>query len=108
MTSAPGIPPTTTGPDALTALQVNADTGLTQVEVAARRAAHGFNEVTERKGHPALAFLGKFWGMSAWMLELIMVLSAVLQKYSLRATPWRSRARSRGKSDCPTSRGWQP
>jgi H+-transporting ATPase len=27
-------------------------------------------------------FLGKFWGLSAWMLELIMVLSAVLKKYS--------------------------
>ena len=32
------------------------------------------------KGHPVLKFLGKFWGMSAWMLELIMVLSAVLRK----------------------------
>jgi plasma-membrane proton-efflux P-type ATPase len=27
-------------------------------------------------------FLGKFWGLSAWMLELIMVLSAVLRKFS--------------------------
>jgi hypothetical protein len=27
-------------------------------------------------------FLGKFWGLSAWMLELIMVLSAVLGRYS--------------------------
>ena len=27
-------------------------------------------------------FLGKFWGLSAWMLELIMVLSAVLGKFS--------------------------
>ena len=27
-------------------------------------------------------FLGKFWGLSAWMLELIIVLSAVLRKYS--------------------------
>ena len=26
--------------------------------------------------------LGKFWGPSAWMLELIMALSAVLGKYS--------------------------
>jgi hypothetical protein len=27
-------------------------------------------------------FLGKFWGLSAWMLELIMALSAVLGKFS--------------------------
>jgi P-type E1-E2 ATPase len=27
-------------------------------------------------------FLGKFWGLSAWMLELIMALSAFLKKFS--------------------------
>jgi H+-transporting ATPase len=43
---------------------------------------HGYNEVVEQKGHPVLRFLGKFWGLSAWMLELIMVLSAVLWKYT--------------------------
>jgi magnesium-transporting ATPase (P-type) len=45
--------------------------------VDARLKEHGYNEVPERKGHPALRFLGKFWGLSAWMLELIMILSAV-------------------------------
>jgi len=50
--------------------------------VDARRSEHGYNEVAERQGHPVLKFLGKFWGVSAWMLELIMVLSAVLGKYS--------------------------
>lgn len=38
--------------------------------------------MVEQKGHPVLRFLGKFWGMSAWMLELIMILSAVLHNYS--------------------------
>ncbi|HCX31845.1 MAG TPA: plasma-membrane proton-efflux P-type ATPase, partial [Blastocatellia bacterium] len=42
----------------------------------------GYNEVAETHGHPLLDFLGKFWGISAWMLELIIVLSAVLGKYS--------------------------
>ena len=69
-------------PDTLAALHVNPDTGLTQAEVEVRRKEHGYNEVAERKGHPVLAFLRKFWGISAWMLELIMVLSAVLRKYS--------------------------
>lgn len=69
-------------PDTLAALDVNPETGLTGAEVDARRQAHGYNEVVERKGHPVLMFLGKFWGVSAWMLELIMVLSAVLGKYS--------------------------
>jgi H+-transporting ATPase len=46
-----------------------------------RRKEYGYNEVSEQQGHPVLRFLGKFWGVSAWMLELIMVLSAVLRKY---------------------------
>jgi H+-transporting ATPase len=69
-------------PDTLKALQVNLDTGLTQAEVDTRRKAHGYNEVAEEKAHPVLRFLSKFWGLSAWMLELIIVLSAVLHKFS--------------------------
>jgi H+-transporting ATPase len=68
--------------DTLTALRVNPDTGLTHVEVVSRRKEHGYNEVAKQKGRPIRKFLGKFWGVSAWMLELIMALSAVLRKYS--------------------------
>ncbi len=68
-------------PDTLAALHVNPETGLTRAEVDTRRKEHGYNEVAEKKEHPALVFLGKFWGLSAWMLEMIMVLSAVLRKY---------------------------
>jgi plasma-membrane proton-efflux P-type ATPase len=69
-------------PDTLTALTVNPDTGLARAEVDVRRKQNGYNEVAEQKGHPVLTFLKKFWGISAWMLELIMVLSVVLGKYS--------------------------
>src|SRR5579859_5800551 len=69
-------------PDTLAALDVNPDTGLTSAEVDVRRKEHGYNEVAEKKRHPVLKFLQKFWGISAWMLELIMVLSAVLGHYS--------------------------
>ena len=69
-------------PDTLAALHVNPDTGLTQAEVDASRKEHGYNEVAVKKEHPVLQFLRKFWGISAWMLELIMVLSAVLRKFS--------------------------
>jgi len=65
-------------PDTLVALRVNPDTGLTSTEADVRRKEHGYNEVAEQKGHPLLMFLGKFWGLSAWMLELIMVVSAAL------------------------------
>lgn len=69
-------------PVALAALEVNPATGLTHAEVAARRNEHGYNEVAEQASHPVRAFLGKFWGVSAWMLELIMILSAFLGKYA--------------------------
>ena len=69
-------------PDTLAVLHVRPETGLTRAEVALRRKEHGYNEVTERHGHPFLLFVGKFWGLSAWMLELIMLLSAALKKYS--------------------------
>jgi plasma-membrane proton-efflux P-type ATPase len=83
--AAQGKPPdiaTAPVPDTLAALHVNPDTGLTQAEVDVRRKEHGYNEVAVKKDHPVLKFLKKFWGISAWMLELIMVLSAVLGKYS--------------------------
>jgi plasma-membrane proton-efflux P-type ATPase len=66
----------------LATLGVNAGTGLTQAEVDTRRNVHGYNEVPEAKSHPIRLFLGKFWGLSAWMLEMIMLLSASLGKYS--------------------------
>src|SRR5450756_2338114 len=80
-----GKPPdiaTASVPDTLSTLHVNPNTGLTHAEVDVRRKEHGYNEVAETKRHPILNFLRKFWGISAWMLELIMVLSAVLGKYS--------------------------
>ncbi len=73
---------TATVADTLAALHVNPDTGLTRDDIDTRRNKDGYNEVAERTKHPVLQFLGKFWGVSAWMLELIMVLSAVLGNYS--------------------------
>jgi plasma-membrane proton-efflux P-type ATPase len=68
--------------DTLAALHVDPETGLARDEADARLKVHGPNEVAEQKSRPFLRFLGKFWGLSAWMLELIMILSVVLRKYS--------------------------
>jgi H+-transporting ATPase len=68
--------------DTLAALHTDPATGLTRAEAATRQNTHGYNEVAVQKGHPVRAFLAKFWGLSAWMLEMIMVLSLVLRKYS--------------------------
>jgi plasma-membrane proton-efflux P-type ATPase len=64
--------------DTLKALQVDPAKGLPATALAGLRKEHGFNEVAEAAAHPLRDFLKKFWGLSAWMLELIMVLSAVL------------------------------
>jgi len=68
-------------PETLTALGTDLQTGLSRGEAYARLKSHGYNEVAEQKQHPLRQFLAKFWGLSAWMLELIMVLSAALGKY---------------------------
>jgi len=68
--------------DALKSLKVNPDTGLTPAEVNTRRLSFGYNEVVDKKQHPIRMFLRKFWGISAWMLELIMILSTALGKYA--------------------------
>lgn len=56
--------------------------GLTQTEVENCRKHYGFNEVPEKKSNPLFKFLKKFWGLTAWMLELIIVLSWFLHKES--------------------------
>lgn len=66
--------------EVLAALRVDAQTGLSDAEVEARLRQYGANEVPEQKVHPLGEFLKKFWGLSAWMLELIIVISWLLGK----------------------------
>jgi H+-transporting ATPase len=69
-------------PKTLELLRVDPALGLSQAEADSRVKEYGYNEVPVRRGHPVLRFLGKFWGVSAWMLELIILLSALLRNYS--------------------------
>ena len=62
-------------------LNVELAKGLSDSEVAKRLAQSGYNEVAETKANPILRFAGKFWGISAWMLELVVILSWYLKKY---------------------------
>ena len=55
-------------------------TGLSSAEAKSRFERDGPNEVPEKKSHPFLSLARKFWGLSAWMLELIAALSFVLGK----------------------------
>jgi H+-transporting ATPase len=56
--------------------------GLSSVEVENKRKHFGFNEVSEKKTNPWRQFAKKFWGLSAWLLEIIIILSIFLQRYT--------------------------
>ncbi len=56
--------------------------GLTSVEVEKRLKQYGFNEVPEQKSNLIVQFAKKFWGLTAWMLEIIIILSWFLQRYA--------------------------
>jgi len=56
--------------------------GLNQSEVENNRKKYGYNEVSENKSNALLKFLSRFWGLTAWMLELIIILSWFLHKHS--------------------------
>src|SRR5512143_2584502 len=63
---------------AAAALGTDLAAGLTDEEAASRLRAHGRNEVPEEHPSTVLRFLGKFWGPSAWMVELVVALSVGL------------------------------
>lgn len=66
----------------ITNLKTNPAAGLNQAEVDSLLKQYGYNQVPDKKTNPLLGFLSKFWGLTAWMLELIVVLSWFLNKKS--------------------------
>src|SRR5579872_1417342 len=77
--------PARTAAEALKALGSNGDAGLAKADADARLVKQGPNEVPDKGSHPVLRLAKKFWGLSAWMIELIAVLSFFLHK---RADTW--------------------
>jgi plasma-membrane proton-efflux P-type ATPase len=77
MTAQSGAPDVSkaTAEQAIEQLHSNAATGLGRKEIEDRIKESGYNEVSEKKKNRILGFLKKFWGLSAWMLELIILLS---------------------------------
>ena len=85
MISVKKVPPTPaksakTAEETLKALGSNRDTGLVKSDADSRLEKQGPNEVPEQPNHPILRLAKKFWGLSAWMIELIAVLSFFLHK----------------------------
>ena len=59
---------------------VDIRSGLTGRIASERLKQEGPNDIPEKRSHPLLRFLRKFWGLSAWMVELIALLSLLLNK----------------------------
>jgi len=74
--------PSRTADEALHSLGSDRQSGLGSTDAKERLARDGPNEVPERRAHPVSNFARKFWGLSAWMIELIALLSLLLHKYA--------------------------
>jgi H+-transporting ATPase len=77
-----GFPDNLRAEEASDLLLTDMRTGLTSSEVEKRLGQFGFNEVPEKKPSAIIAFAKKFWGLTAWMLEIIIILSWFLQRYA--------------------------
>lgn len=62
-------------------LKSDINNGLTKEEIEKRLKIYGYNEVPEKRENPYLKFAKKFWGLTAWMLEVVIILSYTLHKY---------------------------
>jgi H+-transporting ATPase len=67
--------------ETLSRLQSNPATGLTQKEVKQRIERYGPNAVEEKHQNQGIAFLKRFWGLTAWMLEIAIAISFVLGNF---------------------------
>ena len=67
--------------EVLSELKVQAATGLSDEDVKQRQSTYGLNEVLEKKQSGILLFLKNFWGLTAIMLELTIIISFLLSKF---------------------------
>ncbi|ACD82798.1 HAD-IC family P-type ATPase [Candidatus Methylacidiphilum infernorum] len=59
---------------------INLQLGLSWAEAKKRLSQEGFNALPEKKRHPLLLFLSKFWAPIPWMLEITIILEILLQR----------------------------
>ncbi|MGC8631457.1 MAG: plasma-membrane proton-efflux P-type ATPase [Thermoprotei archaeon] len=67
-----------TAGEALSQLGVDPGLGLTESEVEKRVKEFGYNEIPEKEESALIVFAKKFWGLTAWMLEVTLVLTAII------------------------------
>ena len=67
--------------DVLKSLNSDLGTGLNAADVESRLKRYGYNEILEKKTNPLLRLVQKSWGLTAWMLEAIIILSLYMHNY---------------------------
>jgi H+-transporting ATPase len=67
--------------EVLSELKVQSTFGLSDEEVRQRQTTYGLNEVQEKTQSKVLLFLKNFWGLTAIMLEVTILVSFLLYKY---------------------------
>ncbi|MFB3926635.1 MAG: plasma-membrane proton-efflux P-type ATPase [Syntrophales bacterium] len=55
--------------------------GLTSEEARKRIQKYGYNEIPEKRRHPGIRLIRKFWGLTPWMLEITILLEFFLGKF---------------------------
>ncbi len=65
----------------LSEFKVQAANGLSDEEVKQRQSTYGLNEVLEKQQSKLFLFLKNFWGLTAIMLELTIIISFLLAKF---------------------------
>ena len=68
--------------EVLSSLSSDRNNGLKTVDAEAKLKQYGYNEVPEKKANPWVRFGRKFWGLTAWMLEVIIIISWKLGNYA--------------------------
>jgi len=68
--------------DVLAAFKVQASKGLSLAEIEVRQSTYGLNEVPEERPSMLLLFGKHFWGLTAFMLEITIFISFLLEKYA--------------------------
>jgi H+-transporting ATPase len=67
--------------EAIKELKTDPEKGLSEAEAVKRLHDYGYNEIPEKKEHPVIKFLKKFWGPIPWMIETAAVLAYIVQDW---------------------------
>lgn len=62
-------------------LRTNLEDGITEEEARKRVSVYGYNEILEKKQNSALSIAKKFWGITPWMLEIVIVFFLIIHNY---------------------------